>query len=82
MRTAITSIVLWLVLAASIAAAPTKNATLHVEGMTCGACATSVKIVLKKIDGVIDATVSYERKRAVVQYDPDRVFLRRQHAHP
>ncbi len=73
MRIATAVIFLALLLAASVSADSTKTATLHVEGMTCGACATSVKIVLKKVDGVIDATVSYERKRAVVQYDPTRV---------
>ena len=46
---------------------------LRIEGMTCGACATSVKIVLQKIDGVNTARVSHEEKSAVVTYDPAKV---------
>lgn len=45
-------------------------ATLHIEGMTCGACATSAKIVLKKQNGVKKADVSYAKKTATVEYDP------------
>ncbi len=45
-------------------------ATLQIDGMTCGACATSAKIVLKKQSGVKSADVSYQTKTAVVKYDP------------
>ena len=45
-------------------------ATLHIDGMTCGACATSTKIVLKKQNGVKKADVSYAKKTATVEYDP------------
>lgn len=54
-------------------AAEVRTATLRVEGMTCGGCATSVKIVLKKLEGVKEAKVSYEEKRATVQYDPGKI---------
>jgi len=47
--------------------------TIHIEGMTCGACATAVKQVLKKVDGVKDARVSYEEKSAVVTYDATKL---------
>ena len=50
-----------------------RTATLGVEGMTCGACATSVGVVLKKLDGVAKAKVSLDDKRAVVTYDPAKV---------
>lgn len=43
--------------------------TLNVEGMTCGSCATAVKLVLEDTTGVVAAKVSYERKEAVVTYD-------------
>lgn len=45
-------------------------ATLHIDGMTCGACATSAKIVLKKQSGVKKADVSYAKKTAIVEYNP------------
>lgn len=50
-----------------------KTATLDVQGMTCGACTASVKIVLKKLDGVSDAKVSFDEGRAVVTYDPAKL---------
>lgn len=43
--------------------------TLHIEGMTCGGCATAVKLLLQKTPGVVAAKVSYEEKQAVVTYD-------------
>jgi len=54
---------------AAEAQAAYSTATLEIEGMTCGSCATAVKIVLQKTPGVAAARVSYEEKRAVVSYD-------------
>jgi copper chaperone CopZ len=50
-----------------------KTATLDIQGMTCGACTASVRVVLKKLDGVSEAKVSFEEKKAVVAYDPAKV---------
>lgn len=50
-----------------------KVATLHIEGMTCGSCATAVRRVLTRVEGVKAATVSYESKSAVVTYEPAKV---------
>ena len=47
--------------------------TFHIEGMTCGSCATAVKHVFEKVEGVKNARVSYEQKTAVVTYDPAKV---------
>jgi copper chaperone CopZ len=46
------------------------KATLAIEGMTCGGCATAVKLQLKRTAGVTAYEVSYETKRADVTYDP------------
>lgn len=60
-------------------AAPTQTApvvssvTLTVEGMTCASCSVAVRTALKRLDGVRDARVSVEEKRAVVDYEPARV---------
>ncbi len=47
--------------------------TLHVEGMTCGGCTLATRKVLLRLPGVERADVSYERKQAVVTYDPAKV---------
>jgi len=51
-------------------AAQVVHATLEIEGMDCAACATAVENKLKAIAGVRKAAVSYEHKRAEVEYDP------------
>ena len=61
------------VASASALAEDAKTATLDVQGMTCGGCTASVRIVLKKLDGVTDAKVSFDEKKAVVTYDPAKV---------
>ncbi len=58
---------------ASAATAAGKVTTLHIDGMTCGSCATAVKRVLKKVNGVKDAQVSFQEKKGVVTYDPSKV---------
>ncbi len=45
---------------------------LKVEGMTCGGCEAAVKSAAKKVDGVKDARVSYEKSTAQVTYDPTK----------
>jgi copper chaperone len=41
--------------------------------MTCGGCATSVEKALKSTDGVQDASVSFERGKAVIKYDDQKI---------
>lgn len=61
------------------AAAPSVNGesskivTLSIEGMTCGACEIAVKRVLRAVNGVRSVDVSFEKKNAVVTYDPTKV---------
>ena len=43
--------------------------TLKVEGMTCGACTSSVESGFKGVEGVGDVSVSLVMERAVVQHD-------------
>lgn len=52
------------------AAQAQKTCRLKIAGMTCGGCATAVKIAAKKIDGVVSTDVSYEKGQADVTYDP------------
>lgn len=50
-----------------------KTVTLHVDGMTCGGCAISARTVLRRLAGVETADVSYQKKLAVVTYNPGMV---------
>ncbi|KAL2148191.1 hypothetical protein VTH82DRAFT_6906, partial [Thermothelomyces myriococcoides] len=47
--------------------------TLKVEGMTCGACTSSVEAGFKGVDGVGSVSVSLVMERAVVMHDPQRI---------
>lgn len=49
--------------------AATKTVNLSVPGMTCSACPITVKKALGKVDGVVKAEVSFEKKEATVTYD-------------
>jgi mercuric transport protein len=59
----------------SASAVEPRTVTLRIEGMTCGGCAIAARKVLERLDGVQKAEVSYEKQRAVVTYDPDKVTL-------
>ncbi len=53
----------------------TREAVFRVDGMTCGMCALSIKIALKRLDGVEDADVSYKDEKAKVRYENDKVTV-------
>ena len=58
---------------AAAVVADTSTVRLHIEGMTCGGCAISARILLERMDGVEDAEVDYDSGIAVVTYDAARV---------
>lgn len=49
------------------------HATFRIEGMDCAACATAVESRLKAVAGVRTVTVSFELKKAEIDYDPQAV---------
>lgn len=51
----------------------TREVTLSVRNMTCGACPIIVKKSLTRVEGVKDATVTLDPPRAVITYDPAKV---------
>lgn len=58
-------------------AAPTlASVTLSVAGMTCASCSVAVRTVLERLDGVREARVSVDEKRAVIDYEPAKVTPR------
>ncbi len=42
---------------------------VHVKGMSCGGCVSSVKTVLGKIPGINSVEVSLDNGQAVIQHD-------------
>lgn len=52
-----------------------EQASFAVEGMDCTACATTIEKKLRNLDGVRTAVVSYEQKRATVEYDVNKVTV-------
>ena len=54
-----------------------KSVTIPVEGMACDSCANRIKKNLARIDGVLDANVSFDNKHAVIQYDARKLEPKR-----
>ncbi|PKN59408.1 MAG: hypothetical protein CVU56_00770 [Deltaproteobacteria bacterium HGW-Deltaproteobacteria-14] len=54
-----------------------RRVTFAVEGMTCGHCATSLAAGLRRVEGVLDARVALDERRAQVRYDAQRVTVER-----
>ncbi len=52
-----------------------RQITLNVEGMTCASCPAMIKTALKKLDGVVDADVSYKDAKATVKYKEGKVTI-------
>ena len=46
------------------------NATLNVQGMSCGHCVQHVEAALKKVAGVGSVSVDLAKGKASVEYDP------------
>lgn len=53
--------------------APSARVFIAVEGMHCDSCAAGIRVTLRRTSGVISAEVSYQRKEAVVDYDPEKI---------
>lgn len=50
-----------------------KELKLNIEGMHCTGCSTRLEKVLNNVDGVEDAKVSLEEKKADIKYDETQV---------
>ncbi|MBZ0188215.1 MAG: cation transporter, partial [Candidatus Obscuribacterales bacterium] len=63
----------------SLAATPSgvelQQAIFAIEGMTCEGCAGTIGTVLSKAPGVQKSSVSFEKKQAMVVYDPAKTNL-------
>lgn len=56
-----------------IAAQEFSKTVIPVEGMTCNACAASIKNKLKSIEGIGEVKVSLENRNATVLYEENAV---------
>src|SRR3954464_5807081 len=54
---------------------PERQNILILEGMTCARCAMRIEKGLKKLPGVIEASVNLATERASVTYEPARTGL-------
>ena len=61
------------VVVSPVTAGEPKRVVLDVPSMNCSLCPLTVRKVLERVPGVIEARASYEAKRAEVTYDPDKV---------
>lgn len=61
-----------LMMLATAAAAAERTVTLAVDNMSCESCPYIVEKSLERVDGVVDARVSFEERTAVVRYDDNR----------
>ena len=43
---------------------------LAVSGMHCGSCADGIDAMLKRTEGVLEASTSFENREATVRFDP------------
>jgi copper chaperone CopZ len=50
-----------------------KTVVMPVEGMSCSACAASVKKALTSIDGVANVEVNLAERNARVRFDPSKL---------
>ncbi len=54
-----------------------KKVKLNIEGMHCTGCSTRLEKVLNNVDGVEDAKVSLEEKKADIKYDETQVQMKK-----
>lgn len=52
--------------------AESQSVTLDLPTMNCAMCPITVKKALDQVDGVVDASVSYEKREAVVTFNETR----------
>ena len=70
------ALVLPIALLSTPAWAGPRTVKLTVPGMTCATCPITVKKALQKVDGVIDAKVTWEPREATVTFDDAKTNLR------
>ena len=52
-----------------------KEIKLNIEGMHCTGCSSRLEKVLNNTDGVESATVSFEKKQAIITYNESQTDI-------
>jgi P-type Cu+ transporter len=55
---------------------PEQKFTLPITGMTCANCAANIERGVKKLKGIVDASVNFAAESAAVSFDPQQLQLR------
>jgi P-type Cu+ transporter len=55
------------------AAPEVKDEHLSIAGMTCANCVTALEKGIRRLDGIVDVSVSLATERALVRYQPERL---------
>ncbi|MFN4315347.1 MAG: mercuric transport protein MerTP [Chitinophagaceae bacterium] len=53
-----------------------RSVELSISGMTCAACEEHVTHELKKLPGIIESTVSYKNKNALIRFDDSKTNIK------
>ena len=56
-------------------AAGGERVSLAVEGMSCASCALRLETVLRKAEGITEASVNFASEQALIAFDPQRVAI-------
>ncbi|HUW21489.1 MAG TPA: heavy metal translocating P-type ATPase [Candidatus Bathyarchaeia archaeon] len=54
-----------------------KKIDLDISGMHCSGCVVSIETLLKKQEGIYSASVNFASERAIIEFDPRRITLKR-----
>lgn len=69
------AIVALTILFAAPAWSDTRTVTLSVPDMNCVTCPITVRTALKRVEGVIEARVNYDRREARVVFDESKTSI-------
>jgi copper chaperone len=62
---------------APVAGPPLARTEFRIQGMDCLMCAAGLQNKLRALPGVLGAEVSYQERRAVIEFDPARISQER-----
>jgi mercuric ion transport protein len=64
-----------------VAIQPSKTQTVEfgIKGMTCAGCEEHVKAEVNKLPGIVQLSVSYEKRNAIVVFDPSKTTAKAIH---